>query len=254
MANMVSVPDRTVVLTFDDSVRSHLTNVAPLLRAHGFGATFFVTHAWMEDTANYLNWTHVAELDHMGFEIGNHTWSHTMFSTPDSARGLPEELARVEHELAKVGVECPVSFCWPGNQFGPEALAVLRDVGYKFARRGPWPDIPSGAIGGMGPLYDPHRHDPLLIPSSGLATPELTPDDFRIIVDRAKEGKIVVFQFHGVPDDRHPFCSMPLVRFREFMDYLSENDYCVIALRDVDRYIDPSSVTDDPIARERVVP
>ena len=44
------VPDKTVVLTFEDSVRSHLTNVAPLLKKNGFGATFFVTHAWMSDT------------------------------------------------------------------------------------------------------------------------------------------------------------------------------------------------------------
>ena len=33
-------PDRIVVLTFDDSVANHATFVAPLLKKHGFGATF----------------------------------------------------------------------------------------------------------------------------------------------------------------------------------------------------------------------
>jgi peptidoglycan/xylan/chitin deacetylase (PgdA/CDA1 family) len=32
----------TIVLTFDDSVASHATFVAPLLKKYGFGATFFV--------------------------------------------------------------------------------------------------------------------------------------------------------------------------------------------------------------------
>ena len=41
------IPDRTVVLTFDDAVRSHLDFVAPLLKEHGFQATFFVSHRWL---------------------------------------------------------------------------------------------------------------------------------------------------------------------------------------------------------------
>ena len=37
----VKTPQRLVVLTFDDSVKSHLTKVAPLLEKHGFGGTLF---------------------------------------------------------------------------------------------------------------------------------------------------------------------------------------------------------------------
>ena len=35
-----AVPDKLVVLTFDDAVKSHLAFVAPLLKELGFGATF----------------------------------------------------------------------------------------------------------------------------------------------------------------------------------------------------------------------
>ena len=37
------VPDRLVVLTFDDAVSTHPTFVAPLLKKYGFGGTFFIT-------------------------------------------------------------------------------------------------------------------------------------------------------------------------------------------------------------------
>jgi peptidoglycan/xylan/chitin deacetylase (PgdA/CDA1 family) len=72
-APLAASPDKTVVLTFDDAVKSHLTFVAPLLRDLGFHATFFISHRWMPDEARFLAWQEVAALHGMGFEIGNHT-------------------------------------------------------------------------------------------------------------------------------------------------------------------------------------
>src|SRR5690349_453764 len=60
------MPERTVVLTFDDAVKSHRTLVAPLLQDLGFRATFFVTHLWMGDKANFMTWEEIAEIHRMG--------------------------------------------------------------------------------------------------------------------------------------------------------------------------------------------
>src|SRR6266404_7601213 len=65
-------PEKVVVLTFDDAVKSHRTVVAPLLKELGFGATYFISHAWMTtDPKNFLTWREIAEIHEMGFEIGN---------------------------------------------------------------------------------------------------------------------------------------------------------------------------------------
>ena len=40
------IPDKLVVLTFDDSVKSHFTIVRPILRRYGFKATFFITEGF----------------------------------------------------------------------------------------------------------------------------------------------------------------------------------------------------------------
>ena len=37
------IPDKTVVLTFDDGSKSQLTVAGPLLQELGFGGTFFIT-------------------------------------------------------------------------------------------------------------------------------------------------------------------------------------------------------------------
>jgi len=40
-----------------------------------------------------LTWREIAEIHGMGFEIGNHAWTHGDFSTPRGASHLAGELA-----------------------------------------------------------------------------------------------------------------------------------------------------------------
>jgi peptidoglycan/xylan/chitin deacetylase (PgdA/CDA1 family) len=239
------VPDKLVVLCFDDAVKSHRTYVGPLLAELGFRATFFVTHRWMDDRANFMTWEEIAELHRLGFEIGNHSWTHPGFNSPRNAARLAGELALVENELARVGVPKPASFAWPGNAFGPEAVAVLRRAGYRFARRGISPEVEYGKVG-VGPGYDPARHHPLLIPTTGDAYPEWTFEHFRNVISEARAGRIAVLQFHGVPDTAHPWVHTPPETFERYMRHLKDNGYATLALRDLAAYIDPAEAPHDP--------
>src|SRR5207248_4019666 len=126
----VQVPDKLAVLTFDDAVKSHRVMVAPLLRDLGFGATFFITHRWMADRENFMDWQDVKEICEMGFEIGNHSWTHDGFSIPRNADRLASELALIEFELKRVGIPKPISFAYCGNDFGTEAVKMVHEQGY----------------------------------------------------------------------------------------------------------------------------
>ena len=55
-------------------------------------------------------------------------------------------------------------------------------------------------------------------------------------------------QFHGVPEGEHPWVHTPEERFAEYMRYLAQNDYTVIALRDVARYVDLENPPANPWA------
>ena len=239
-----------VVLTFDDAVSSHRRFVAPLLKDLGFRATFFVTHRWMADAENFMTWEKIAEIHEMGFEIGNHSWTHANFSIPRNAARLAGELALVENALIEVGVPKPVSFAWCGNGFGPEALAKLRDLGYRFARRGMQPETPYGEIA-PGPTFDPTRHDPLLIPTTGDAYPDWTFEHFQQVLARADPGEIVVLQFHGVPDAAHPWVHTPPEMFRRYMEHLKTAGFETLALRDIEPYLARSAPPNDPAVKLR---
>lgn len=73
-----AVPDKLIVLTFDDSVASHYTVARPLLKRYGFGASFFITEGFNFRTnkKDYMTWEQIADLHRDGFEIGNHTRDH----------------------------------------------------------------------------------------------------------------------------------------------------------------------------------
>jgi peptidoglycan/xylan/chitin deacetylase (PgdA/CDA1 family) len=248
------VPDkeRMVVLTFDDAVKSHRTFVAPLLSKLGFGATFFVTQLWMSDAEHFMTWKEIAEIHKMGFEIGNHSWTHADFSQPAAAARLPDELRQVEIELERVGVPRPISFAWCGDAFGPEAIAALQRLNYHLARRGMQPEVPYGQME-TGPLFEPSKHHPLLIPTSGDAYPGWTLNHFRQVVDRAGPGQIAVLQFHGVPDTEHPWVNTPPELFERFMDYLKQGNFRVIALRDLEALL-PNPAPADPLLESRYPP
>jgi peptidoglycan/xylan/chitin deacetylase (PgdA/CDA1 family) len=250
LARAEAIPEKLVVLTFDDAVKSHRTFVAPLLSELGFGATFFVTHYWMDDPEYFMSWRDIGEIHAMGFEIGNHSWTHADFSQPRNAARLAGELALVENELKKVQVPKPTSFAYCGDTFGPEAVEVLRQSGYKVARRGGSPEAEYGTLQ-IGPAFDPRRQHPLLIPTTGDAYPKWSLGQFIQVVSEAKAGQAVVLQFHGVPDIKHPWVHTPPENFRQYMSYLKGHGYRAIALGDLERYINFANPPADPLLRTR---
>ncbi|MCR9197456.1 MAG: polysaccharide deacetylase family protein [Planctomycetaceae bacterium] len=243
------IPDRLVVLTFDDSALSHYTVAAPLLRDYGFGATFFITEGFdfRTNKQDYMTWEQIAELHRMGFEIGNHTRDHVGINDAAVPR-LAEQLDGINEQCRKHGIPQPVTFAWPANATSEKAFAGLRQKGIVFARRGGTPEYPYDK--GRGFAYEPGRDHSLLVPSAGDARPDWTMQDLIRAVSQAKDGRVAVLQFHGVPDTAHSWVNSPQQQFEAYMKYLSLNDYTVIALRDLRKYV---SIEDDPADPQKII-
>lgn len=235
---VLPIPDRLVVLTFDDGVKSQATFAAPLLKHYGFGATFYITEGlnFLKDKTRYMTWEEVRTLHDAGFEIGNHTRHHKNV-TAQSKEELRADLEYIDQQCATCGIPTPETFCYPGYHHGPEAVEALRDHGFRFARRGVAPEYPYDGEGGRGPAYDPTRHDPLLIPTTGASGPHWGYEDLVWSVAQARDGKIAVLTFHGMPDLDHAWVHTDPDVFERYMEYLHEEGCTVIALRDLGDYI-----------------
>jgi peptidoglycan/xylan/chitin deacetylase (PgdA/CDA1 family) len=241
------IPDKLVVLTFDDSSASHHAVARPVLKRYGFGATFFITEGFTFATnkRDYLTWDQIADLHRDGFEIGNHTRDHLSITAKNVGR-LAEQLEVIAAHCREHDIPTPVSFAWPGNKFDVAALPVLAQAGIRFARRGGEPEVPY-AVGG-GVAFEPGADHLLLVPTTGDARPTWTLENLKKAVAQARGGRIAVLQFHGVPDGEHPWVNTPREQFEAYMAWLHAEGYTVIALRDLARYVDESHPPTDPLA------
>ena len=246
------IPDGLVVLTFDDSNKSDITVVAPILERYGFGATFYVTRGLGAETdhTHFLTWDEVVELDRRGFEIGNHTKSHPNVAALEKEQ-IRAEIDFINEACVERGLEQPTTFCYPGFHHAPHAVEVLQERKFAFARRGVAPEFRDGGRGGRGPAYDPEVDHPLLVPTTGYAGPDWGIHDLVWAVDQARGGKIAVLCFHGVPGPLHPWVHTAPEVFEHYMRYLRDRDCTVIAMRDLAKYVDLDRVPEDPYASLR---
>ena len=246
------IPDGLVVLTFDDGNKSDYTYVRPLLKRYGFGATFFITEGlgFLNNKDHYVTWEEIRALHEEGFEIGNHTRHHKNINTL-SQEAFLADLIHIDKRCQAYGIPIPETFGYPGDSRGPAAVEVLTEKGYRFARRGIGPEFPFHPEGGRGPAYDPNVHHPLVVPSTGVPGPNYGFEDLVWAVEQAKDGKIAVLTFHGVPALEHPWVDVPPEQFETYMNYLCDNECTVIALRDLAKYVDPSETVGKSITHWR---
>jgi peptidoglycan/xylan/chitin deacetylase (PgdA/CDA1 family) len=239
------VPDRLVVLTFDDSAKSHFTIARPILKDYGFGATFFITEGFdfRTNQRDYMTWDEIRQLHEEGFEVGNHTRDHLGITT-DTLDRLPEQLNGIAERCEHHGIPRPVTFAWPGNAWTPAAFSVLKQQGIIFARRGGSPEFAYEQ--GRGVAVQPGADHPLLLPSAGDARPAWSLENFIQAVRQAKSGRPAILQYHGVPDTAHAWVSSNEDTFRACMKYLQLEKYTVITLRDLRKWVDPQVWPADP--------
>lgn len=126
-----TLPDRTVVLTFDDGYASHFELVAPLLVRYRFSGTFFVTTDLI-GRPGYLTWEQLRKMVFLGMEVGSHGMSHQPL-TKHPAAALDDELCRSKQMLEQnLGV--PIhAIAAPGGFWNATVAKAVQKAGYDAA-------------------------------------------------------------------------------------------------------------------------
>jgi peptidoglycan/xylan/chitin deacetylase (PgdA/CDA1 family) len=129
------LPERPVVLTFDDGYGDFYTDALPLLKRHGFNATLFQTTGWVgkeEEKKRMLNWRELAESEQAGVEIGAHTCQHPQLDQ------LPEKEMREELYVSKseledhLGLKVP-GLAYPFGYSNAKVRRMAKELGYDYA-------------------------------------------------------------------------------------------------------------------------
>ncbi|WP_329458563.1 polysaccharide deacetylase family protein [Streptomyces sp. NBC_01497] len=132
----VALPPRPVLITFDDGYEGVHRHALPVLAAHGFAATVFVSTGWLRgrpgpggapDTT--LDWDQVRELASAGVEIGGHSHSHPQLDQLSKGR-LVTEVERCREITAQETGTAPVSFAYPFGYSDRRVRHVVREAGF----------------------------------------------------------------------------------------------------------------------------
>ncbi len=123
------LPERPIVITFDDGYLSQSVNAGPVLEKLGWPGVLYLT---LRNIGDSIPEASVRKLLRAGWELGAHTATHPDLRTLDAA-GSQRELNDVRDELHK-RFDAPVdAFCFPAGKYDASVIDAVRAAGYTSA-------------------------------------------------------------------------------------------------------------------------
>lgn len=127
------LPQKPVVLTFDDGWENQYTYAFPLLKKHKVTATFFIFTSAIGHK-HFLSWEQIKELDRLGMTIAAHTKSHPYLFRIKDRNILTDEIIGGK-KILEEGLGKPVEFfAYPFGYFNDLIISVVQEAGFKAAR------------------------------------------------------------------------------------------------------------------------
>jgi peptidoglycan/xylan/chitin deacetylase (PgdA/CDA1 family) len=128
----VSLPDKPVIITFDDGW-DDIYNVAyPILRDHGMRATFFISTNWIENLAGVVSWAQLEEMSAGGMEFGSHSFTHPYLTTADPD-WMKYEIEESRSQLEEHTNKTVTAFAYPYGLYDDNVIAAVKEAGYLTA-------------------------------------------------------------------------------------------------------------------------
>jgi peptidoglycan/xylan/chitin deacetylase (PgdA/CDA1 family) len=127
-----TLPNRAVVITFDDGWANQYRHAFPILRRFGLTATFFVFTTPIGKDSKLMTWEELRELQDAGMTIGSHTRTHP--SLPDYHAALHNEVAMSREDIKEHLGRAPDFFAYPFGAWDSLSAAWARTAGYRAAR------------------------------------------------------------------------------------------------------------------------
>jgi peptidoglycan/xylan/chitin deacetylase (PgdA/CDA1 family) len=126
-----TLPDRPVVLTFDDGYADLYTEAFPVLRKHHFKAVAYIVSGFVGRTGTNVTADQVREMDRYGIEIGAHTVDHVDLTKAGGSLGF--EVSGSKTALEAIVGHPVLDFCYPSGRFNPQVVQAVQAAGFESA-------------------------------------------------------------------------------------------------------------------------
>lgn len=151
--NGADLPDKPVVVTFDDGHYNVMEYALPFMRENNIKGVINIVGAYTEKSTaegdhnpaySYLTWEEISELEQSGvFEIGSHTYDmHSIGvrsgckkrygeNTVTYRNALIEDIGGLQELLTEKSGVTPITFAYPYGFISEESVPTLREIGFK---------------------------------------------------------------------------------------------------------------------------
>jgi peptidoglycan/xylan/chitin deacetylase (PgdA/CDA1 family) len=142
------LPEKPILLTFDDGTEDAYSTVLPMLRARGMRGSFFVTTSFVGDDAahrqvrteagtrkRYLVWPELRSLVEADMEVESHGVTHERLPDLDRDRVLAELRGSKAKLESSLGIDVLV-FAYPYNSMRGWIEPLVEQAGYRAAVAG----------------------------------------------------------------------------------------------------------------------
>lgn len=133
LANGTELPEKPVILTFDDGYRDNYDNAFPILQKYGQVGTFFIlTGTTDEGNPDYMSWDMLREMVAAGKDVEMHAHVHVSVKGTDPVTLQIQVATSAEILEERLGYR-PRFFAYPGGEYDDNAIRALKDAGYWLA-------------------------------------------------------------------------------------------------------------------------
>ncbi|OAM96533.1 Polysaccharide deacetylase [Pelosinus fermentans] len=124
----VEMPERPVLITFDDGYLDNFEHAYPILRKHGMVGSFFVITdmLWTQDRLSPEN---IVEMSQGGMSFGSHTMTHRDLGALDP-EAIRDELVNSKAALESVLGKTVNGIAYPRGSYNETVVNIAKEVGY----------------------------------------------------------------------------------------------------------------------------
>ncbi|HSF46014.1 MAG TPA: polysaccharide deacetylase family protein [Chitinophagaceae bacterium] len=127
----IPIPERSVMIHFDDADLSQFEVAKPVLDKYGFKACYFIMTVVL-NKPGYMKKEHVKQLSDEGHVIGSHTWDH-MNVKKMAEKDWAIQVEKPSRQLSEITGKPVEYFAYPFGLWNQEVASELDEHGFKAA-------------------------------------------------------------------------------------------------------------------------